>query len=101
MSDEAGAPCPKCESPAERLLSGGAGFLFKGDGFYITDNRSDAYKKKAEKDQSPGDSGSKKSDSKDAASAKGDSSDSKGSKKPGGEAKPSGSAGSSKAGGDD
>jgi len=28
----------------ERVISGGAGFLFKGDGFYITDNRSSSYK---------------------------------------------------------
>lgn len=28
----------------ERVISGGAGFIFKGDGFYITDNRSSNYK---------------------------------------------------------
>lgn len=28
----------------ERVISGGAGFLFKGQGFYITDNRSSSYK---------------------------------------------------------
>jgi predicted nucleic acid-binding Zn ribbon protein len=28
----------------ERVISGGAGFLFKGDGFYVTDNRSSSYK---------------------------------------------------------
>ena len=28
----------------ERVISGGAGFLFKGDGFYITENRSSNYK---------------------------------------------------------
>ncbi len=33
------------DAPAERLLSAGAGLLFKGSGFYITDYRSDAYKK--------------------------------------------------------
>lgn len=45
MSDEPGADCPECGAAAERHISGGAGFLFKGDGFYITDSRSDAYKK--------------------------------------------------------
>lgn len=30
-------PCPECGRPAERQLSGGAGLLFKGSGFYITD----------------------------------------------------------------
>jgi len=28
----------------ERVISGGAGFIFKGNGFYITDNRSANYK---------------------------------------------------------
>ena len=37
--------CPKCKKPKlERLVSGGAGFLFKGDGFYLTDYRSESYK---------------------------------------------------------
>jgi putative FmdB family regulatory protein len=40
-----------CAGPAHRILSGGAGFLFKGSGFYITDYRSDSYKKSAEKDK--------------------------------------------------
>lgn len=41
------ATCPKCGARARRMISGGAGFLFKGGGFYITDYRSDDYKKKA------------------------------------------------------
>ncbi|MEX0979814.1 MAG: FmdB family zinc ribbon protein, partial [Gemmatimonadota bacterium] len=48
MSDAPAADCPECGKPAERLLSAGAGFLFKGSGFYITDYRSDSYRKKAE-----------------------------------------------------
>jgi putative FmdB family regulatory protein len=43
--------CPECGGRAERLISGGAGFLFKGSGFYITDYRSDGYKKSAEMDK--------------------------------------------------
>jgi putative FmdB family regulatory protein len=31
------ATCPGCRARAERLLSGGAGLVFKGSGFYITD----------------------------------------------------------------
>src|SRR6056297_553420 len=50
MSDDPVAKCPECGAEAERLISGGAGFLFKGDGFYITDYRSDDYKKKASKE---------------------------------------------------
>jgi len=47
MSDEPVAECPKCGASAERRLSAGAGLLFKGSGFYITDYRSDSYKKAA------------------------------------------------------
>lgn len=50
MSDEPIATCPECGAEAERILSAGAGLLFKGSGFYITDSRSDAYKKKASSD---------------------------------------------------
>lgn len=50
MSEAPADTCPQCGAPAERLLSAGAGLLFKGSGFYITDYRSDSYKKAAEKD---------------------------------------------------
>lgn len=50
MSEDPIDTCPQCGAPAERLLSPGAGLLFKGSGFYITDYRSDSYKKAAEKD---------------------------------------------------
>ncbi|HET7038278.1 MAG TPA: zinc ribbon domain-containing protein [Gemmatimonadales bacterium] len=29
--------CPKCGTQAGRVITGGAGLLFKGSGFYITD----------------------------------------------------------------
>jgi putative FmdB family regulatory protein len=34
----------------KRVISGGAGLIFKGTGFYITDYRSDKYKEAAKKD---------------------------------------------------
>lgn len=52
MSEEPQAECPECGSISERLLSGGAGFLFKGDGFYITDSRSASYRKEASQESS-------------------------------------------------
>ncbi len=52
MSDEPVARCPVCGKQAERLLSGGGGLLFKGEGFYITDYRSSEYKKKAREEGS-------------------------------------------------
>jgi putative FmdB family regulatory protein len=39
--------CPRCGGKPKRLISGGAGFLFKGSGFYQTDYRSSQYKKEA------------------------------------------------------
>jgi putative FmdB family regulatory protein len=39
--------CPKCRGKVNKLLSAGAGILFKGSGFYTTDYRSDSYKKAA------------------------------------------------------
>lgn len=47
MNDKPVLECPRCGAKSERLLSGGAGFIFKGEGFYITDTRSDDYKKAA------------------------------------------------------
>ena len=37
MSDPARAKCPSCGRMATRQISGGAGLIFKGSGFYITD----------------------------------------------------------------
>ena len=52
----------------KRAISAGAGLIFKGSGFYITDYRSDKYKEAAKKD-SAGTSTTKSSgDSKPAAS---------------------------------
>lgn len=44
--------CPQCKGKVRRLISGGAGLIFKGSGFYITDYRSEGYKSAAKKDSS-------------------------------------------------
>jgi putative FmdB family regulatory protein len=46
MTDEPVKVCPVCGGKVKRLISGGGGFLFKGNGFYITDHRSESYKKR-------------------------------------------------------
>lgn len=59
--------CPKCKKNAlERLIGTGAAVMFKGSGFYITDYRSESYKKAAEADKggSSGGEASKGGDSK-------------------------------------
>lgn len=72
--------CPACgKLKLKRLLGTGAGLIFKGSGFYITDYRSESYKSAAKaeggtKSESKGESaktGSDNSGSKGAA-AKGD-----------------------------
>jgi len=49
------APCPVCGKRAERLISGGAGLVFKGSGFYATDYKSQAVEtaEKADKPAPP------------------------------------------------
>jgi putative FmdB family regulatory protein len=51
IRDEAPRRCPKCRAKAKRVPAGGAGLLFKGSGFYITDYRSDSYRKEAKKEK--------------------------------------------------
>ena len=36
--------CPVCGAPASRQLSGGAGLVFKGSGFYLTDYGKNAHR---------------------------------------------------------
>jgi putative FmdB family regulatory protein len=50
ISDDSPRRCPECDSPAKRVPAGGAGLLFKGSGFYITDYRSKGYKESAKKE---------------------------------------------------
>jgi putative FmdB family regulatory protein len=60
MSAKPTKKCPECrKSKARRRIGPGAGIIFKGSGFYITDYRSDSYKKAADADSksSAGDAG--------------------------------------------
>lgn len=60
MRDKPFRECPKelCRLPkwghgkVKRLLGTGAGIIFKGSGFYITDYRSSSYKEAAKKESS-------------------------------------------------
>ena len=42
------ATCPRCGKRARRLISGGAGLVFKGSGFYITDYKRGGEKRDAD-----------------------------------------------------
>jgi len=52
MKDPPKKTCPRCKGRVRRLISGGAGLIFKGSGFYITDYRSEGYKSAAKKESS-------------------------------------------------
>jgi putative FmdB family regulatory protein len=75
MRDDALRECPKelCRQKkwghgkVKRLIGTGAGLLFKGSGFYITDYRSDSYKEAAKKDApaAPAPAGEKSAGSKE------------------------------------
>jgi putative FmdB family regulatory protein len=84
MKDDALSTCPKehCQrktwgkGKVKRLLGTGAGLIFKGSGFYITDYRSEGYKAAAKSDSASASGGeskaseTKKSDSKPAPAEK-------------------------------
>jgi putative FmdB family regulatory protein len=67
MKDAPFAVCPEsaCQmkkwgkGKVRRLLGTGAGLIFKGSGFYITDYRSEGYKTAAKKDSGGGDAPAK------------------------------------------
>jgi len=39
MSDLPLSDCPECNGPVKRVMGGGAGIIFKGSGFYVTDSK--------------------------------------------------------------
>ena len=68
------ATCPTCGKRAERLISGGAGLVFKGSGFYVTDykrageqggkaEKAEKVEKKAEGEKKPAEAQPPKKDS--------------------------------------
>ena len=87
MKDKPLTKCPDkgCKGRVKRLLGTGAGLIFKGSGFYITDYRSEGYKSAAKSDTPAASSGG-------GAAGEGGSSGSKSeapaAAKSGGEAKP-------------
>lgn len=62
---------PGCDGKVRRLLGTGAGLIFKGSGFYITDYRSDQYKQAAKNDAPSAAAGSSSSSSSSSGSSAG------------------------------
>ena len=75
MSDEPLKKCPKCGKKIRRLIGGGVGIIFKGSGFYVTDNKSSGYNgskkdETAKKEDKAGETAKVKSDGEKKNSAK-------------------------------
>ena len=80
MNDAPLTSCPECGGEVRRLISGGAGFLFRGSGFYETDYRSESYKR-AEKAERSAATESASSSSKSKSGTSGGKSETSGGKK--------------------
>ena len=65
MSDAPLKKCVYCKGPVQRLIGSGAGLIFKGSGFYITD-----YKKTENRAQKTEDRGQRTEDKKEKAGEK-------------------------------
>lgn len=77
--------CPECgKKKAQRLIGAGAGLIFKGSGFYITDYRSKSYSDAAKADTTTKSESSSKSET---SSTKSESSSTKSSDSGGSKAK--------------
>ena len=83
--------CPECGALAERLLSGGAGLVFKGSGFYITDYGKDGKKDQRKAPVKVDSASSDKSDSSGSKSADSSSASSSDTKSSSAESKPAAS----------
>ena len=59
MTDPPAKKCPECKGKVKKKIGAGAGLIFKGSGFYITDYRSEGYKKDAKADAARADGGAK------------------------------------------
>ena len=100
MKDGAYTVCPKelCRLEAwgagtvKRLIGTGAGLIFKGSGFYITDYRSPNYKESAKKESGTKEGGTKEGGTKEGGTKESGSPKSDGAK--GGTEKSTGSSGS-------
>src|SRR5207247_6670745 len=79
--------CPQCgKAKVRRLISTGAGLIFKGSGFYITDYRDKSYTDKAKAESGGGASSDGKAETKSDAKPAESKSESKSESKP--ESKP-------------
>ena len=75
IKDDPLSVCPECGGSVRRILSGGAGVIFKGQGFYVTD-KGKSQAKGAPGDAKPHDPAKKEVASKEATSTASSNADS-------------------------
>lgn len=68
INDEPLEECPETGQKVKRVISGGGGVVYKGDGFYITD-----YKRKEQKNGNSSGNGSASASSPESGASKNDS----------------------------
>ena len=72
ISEDPVKVCPECGKDVRKIIGGGLGIIFKGSGFYVTDNRKGSASEAPKK--SEGDSSEKKDTAKTSESSGGSSS---------------------------
>jgi predicted nucleic acid-binding Zn ribbon protein len=79
MSDDPIEDCQdeNCDGTVKKLISAGAGLIFKGSGFYITDYRDSSYSEAAKKDQEGKTGSSDKKEGSDSTKSNGNKSEGK------------------------
>lgn len=64
INDDALTECPDTGQPVKRIISGGGGVVYKGDGWYVTDYKNNDRKEAAKREKEQNKDTSKKTDKK-------------------------------------
>jgi putative FmdB family regulatory protein len=64
INDDALTECPDTGQPVKRIISGGGGVVYKGDGWYVTDYKNNDRKEAAKREKEQSKDTSKKTDKK-------------------------------------
>jgi len=64
ITDDPIKTCPDCGGEVYRLISGGIGIIFKGNGFYVTDNKTNSSYNGKSKQKETANSSNTKNDNK-------------------------------------
>lgn len=65
INDDALTECPETGQPVKRVITGGGGVVYKGDGWYVTDYKDTDRKEAAKREKEQSKNGSAKASKKD------------------------------------